>query len=199
LELPGTELLPLPWLTPKASEPVGEYAGRMRAGISGDRPVLIGVSFGGMMAIEIAKKLPGAIVILVSSVRDHSQLPLWIKWGGRLYPRWLNPRMRRPPAFSRFLENHFMGVESDDDGRLVKEFQNMVDRPFLFWAVHAIARWRNCWIPPVYYHIHGGADKMFPIKKVQPTHVIPDGGHLMVYNRAEAVSRMLREILAGEV
>ena len=195
LDLPGIELRPLPWLVPAPSEPIGEYAGRMGIGIKGERPVLIGVSFGGMMAIEIAKKMPGARVILVSSVPDHRQIPLWIKIGGRVYPRWLNPRVRGPRGLMRFAENYFIGVESAEDSRLVREFQGKVDRRFLYWSIHAIARWRNQWSPPSLHHIHGGKDRMFPIKKAQPTHIIPDGGHLMVFNRAAEVSAALREIL----
>jgi hypothetical protein len=36
---------------------------------------------------------------------------------------------------------------------------------------------------------------MFPLRKVRATHVVDDGGHLMVYNRAEAVSGILAGIL----
>lgn len=196
LELPGVRLRPLPWLVPvSAHEPIDGYADRMRAGIDGDQPVLLGVSFGGMMAIEIAKKMPGARVILVSSVRDHLQIPLWIKIGGRVYPRWLNPKVKAPRRWLRFAENYFIGVESAEDSQLVADFQNKVDRQFLYWAIHTIARWRNQWSPPSLYHIHGGKDRMFPILKVQPTHIVPGGGHLMVYNRAEAVGSVLRAIL----
>jgi hypothetical protein len=63
------------------------------------------------------------------------------------------------------------------------------------WAIHTIARWKNEWEPRSFFHIHGGRDGIFPIRLVQPTHVIPDGGHLMVYNRADQVSRVLRDIL----
>ncbi|HEY1212932.1 MAG TPA: alpha/beta hydrolase [Bryobacteraceae bacterium] len=196
LELPGVRLRPLPWLSPAPHEPIGDYADRMRVGIEGERPLLMGVSFGGMMSIEIAKKIPGARVILVSSVREHSQIPSWIKLGGRVYPPWLNPRVRHPRKLMSFAENYFIGVESAEDSRLVAEFQNKVDRQFLYWAIHTIARWRNRWAPPSLYHIHGGKDRMFPIPKVQPTHIIPTGGHLMVFNRAPEVSKALRGILA---
>jgi pimeloyl-ACP methyl ester carboxylesterase len=168
----------------------------MQAGIHDEQPVLMGVSFGGMMAIEIAKNFPAARVILVSSVCDHSQVPIWIKAGGRVYPHWLNPGIRRPRRLMQLVEDHFIGVESAEDSQLVSEFQNKVDRLFLYWAIHAIARWQNQWKPPRFYHIHGGKDRMFPIRKVQPTHVIGDGGHLMVFNRAAEVSGVLREILA---
>lgn len=197
LELPGVRFRPLPWLVPVPHEPIGEYANRLRAGISGDKPILIGVSFGGMMAIEIAKNFPEATVIIISSIRDHFQLPRWIRLGGQAYPRWLNPRMRGGRRLTSFLENYFVGVESAEDSRLVREFQNTVDRRFLYWAIHAIARWQNEWTPASLYHIHGGRDRMFPIKKVQPTHIVPDGSHLMVFNRAVAVSAALRGILDG--
>ena len=195
LELAGVRLLPLPWLLPVPYEPIGEYANRMRAGIVGERPVLMGVSFGGMMAIEIAKKIPDATVIIISSARDRWQLPLWIKAGGRVYPHWLIPRLHRPRWRVSFFENYFLGLESPDDSRLVSDFQNKVDQQYLDWAVSTIARWQNEWTPPSFFHIHGGKDRMFPLRNVQPTHVIPDGGHLMIYNRAEAVSRMVHEIL----
>jgi len=167
----------------------------MRARIEAERPILLGVSFGGMMAIEIAKRIPGATVIIVSSVRDHRQLPFWIKAGGRVYPHWLIPRMRRPRWRVSFLENYFLGVETDEDGRLVSEFQNKVDQQYLDWAIGTIARWSNEWTPPHFYHIHGGRDRMFPLRRVDATHLIPDGGHLMVFNRHAAVSNVLREIL----
>jgi pimeloyl-ACP methyl ester carboxylesterase len=196
LELPGIRLRPLSWLLPSSvDERIEDYADRMRAGIAGERPVLLGVSFGGMMAIEIAKKVPGARVILVSSVKEHRQIPLWIKFGGRVYPRWLNPTMRGPKKLTRFAENYFIGVESAEDSRLVSEFQNKVDRRFLYWAIHTIARWENRWAPDSLFLIHGGKDRMFPIRKIQPTYIIPDGGHLMVFNRAAEVSGVLRQIL----
>jgi len=187
--------VPLPWLTPVANEPIEDYAGRMRTGIQGDRPVLLGVSFGGMMAIEIAKHLPGARVIIISSIRDRYQLPLWIRMGGRIYPRWLNPQMKHPRRWMAFAEDYFIGVESAEDRRLVTEFQNKVDREFLYWSIHAIARWRNEWTPNSFYHIHGGKDRMFPLRKVAPMEIVPDGNHLMVFNRAEAISRMLHPLI----
>jgi pimeloyl-ACP methyl ester carboxylesterase len=196
LEVPGVELRPLPWLTPVPYEPIGEYADRMRAGIADERPILLGVSFGGMMAIEMAKELPGATVIIVSSVRDRRQLPLWIKAGGRVYPHWLIPRMRRPRWRVRSLEGYFLGVETEEDRQLAGEFQDKVDQQYLEWAIGTIARWQNEWTPPSFFHIHGGRDRMFPLRSVEPTHVVPDGGHFMVYNKAEEVSRVLRGILA---
>lgn len=193
--MPGVHFLPLPWLTPSPDEPIGDYAGRMRTGIRAERPVLVGVSFGGMMAIEMAKELPGATVVILSSVSDDRQIPLWIKIGGRLYPRRLISGLKKPGWRPSRLEDHFLGVETIDDRLLVNEFRNTVQDGYVHWAIRTIARWRNRWKPASFYHIHGGRDRIFPLRKVRATHVVGDGGHLMVYNRAEAVSGILAGIL----
>lgn len=198
LDVPGIHLLPLPWLTPVPAEPIGDYADRMRAGISLERPVLLGVSFGGMMAIEMAKHIPGATVILLSSVCEWRQLPLWIRAGGRVYPAGLFPSIQRHKWRVPFIERHFIGVESAEDSRLVNEFQEKVDPRYMAWAINTIARWRNEWRPASLFHIHGGKDRMFPLRNVQPTHVVPDGSHLMVFNRPQAVSGILREIVVQD-
>ena len=64
LNLPGLSLYDLPWLPNQPDEPIAHYADRMKAAIRHDNPILLGVSFGGMMAIEIAKLYQSATVIL---------------------------------------------------------------------------------------------------------------------------------------
>ena len=77
----------------------------------------------------------------------------------------------------------------------MSEFRNTADQGYLDWAIATIARWRNRWTPSRFHHVHGGRDRIFPGGKAWATMVIADGGHLMVYNRAEAVSGVLGEIL----
>ena len=48
---------------------------------------------------------------------------------------------------------------------------------------------------PNLFHIHGTADRLIPIKLVQPNAIIEGGGHLMVYGQAEEVSKLLNEHL----
>jgi len=195
LELPGFPFHYLSWLMPEGDEPLGTYAKRMQAGIATDQPILLGVSFGGMMAIEIARHLPSATVILVSSIQNRHQLPLLIRssvWFG--LGRW-SPRVNLP-ILSPF-EDYFLGVETPDDARLVRNYRGNVDPKYLQWSIRHIAGWRNEWKPERFYHLHGGRDRIFPLKMVQPTHIVKSGGHLMIYNRPEEVSRILQGILAG--
>ena len=210
LELPGCRLVPVPWLMPEIEEPIGAYAERMRmsigagpaqiadsrAGVGGERPILLGVSFGGMMAIEIAKFLPTATVIIVSSIRDHHQLPLSIRMSGRLVnKRWT------PPANLPWLapvQDYFLGVENEADARMAREYRGNVDPHYLQWAIRQIAFWKNEWRPDTFFHLHGTRDRTFPIHRVQPTHIVEGGGHLMIHNRATAISKILAGLMGEQ-
>jgi pimeloyl-ACP methyl ester carboxylesterase len=159
-----------------------------------DKPVFLGVSFGGIMAIEMARQLPEAKVILVSSIRRPEELPAWMKISGRLG---LNKLIAgRPPVWLSPLENFFLGAETPDEISLCNEFRKNVDPDFLYWAVDQILNWKNEWQPAHCFHLHGDKDRIFPVQQVRPTHIISGGGHLMIRNRAEEVSRILTRICA---
>jgi hypothetical protein len=34
-------------------------------------------------------------------------------------------------------------------------------------------------------------DKIFPIKKIRPTHIVKKGPHMMVYNRAKEIGEVI--------
>ena len=201
LAVPGVTWAHLPWLMPDGDEAIEHYAGRMKAGVidasrmGEEAPVLLGVSFGGMMAIEIAKYLPAATVIIVSSIRHWRQLPLPIKMTTHLgLGKWT------PPTNSRILaplQDYFLGVETQADSRLVREYRGNVDPQYLQWSIRNIAGWQNTWQPASFYHLHGSKDKIFPIHLVEPTHIVEGGGHLMIHNRAVEINKILGEILGN--
>jgi len=204
LHVHGLEFRPLPWFMPLDEEQMRAYALRMSAGINDKNPILLGVSFGGMMAIEISKLIPGSTVIILSSIRERWQMPFWIKAGSwfHLY-KLVSPQSVRG-SLSLFggrlprLENYLLGVETAEDARLCREFREQADPNFIGWAIRRIVNWQNDWAPASFYHIHGGKDRMFPLRRVEATNIVPDGGHLMVFNRAEEVSQLLGLILGKE-
>jgi pimeloyl-ACP methyl ester carboxylesterase len=205
LEIPGVRLRHLPWLIPHANEVIEDYARRMRTGIEDENPTLLGVSFGGMMAIEIAKYYPAAAVVLVSSISHHRQLPFWMQMSGRLrINKWLPARspkgLARVARTIRWLapvEDYFLGVETAEDARLCREFRHNADPGYLDWAIDRILNWKNEWRPTVFYHLHGSRDRIFPVRRVKPAQVVTDGGHLMILNRAKELSGLLSGILSG--
>ena len=193
LSLVNTCFRYMQWLIPESKETIESYAARMAHQIHYNNPVIMGVSFGGMMAIEIARIVPTAKVILVSSVKSHQELPQWMKLSGKLKLNKLMPP--RPVEWMGLLENTFLGAESAEEIALCNEFRKNVHPDYLRWAIEQIVNWRNEWQPPVTYHIHGNKDKIFPLKDILPTHVIKGGGHFMIMNRAPAISSILARIL----
>ena len=57
------------WICPLKNESLTEYAGRLCQHIKSATPILTGVFFGGMVAIEIGKIIKAEKIILISSAR----------------------------------------------------------------------------------------------------------------------------------
>jgi len=191
LTLPGIRLTHLQWMVPGKTETITAYATRMISQSNPENPTFLGVSFGGMMAIEMAKQCRNARVILVSSVKSRKELPPWMRISGQLRLDSLVPS--KPWRFAA-LENSFLGAETEEEVNLVNQFRAQTNPAYLHWAIRQILTWRNEWQPPVLYHIHGSKDKTFPLQHVNATHIIPGGGHFMILNRAKEVSEILMEI-----
>src|SRR5580692_10641622 len=132
LKVQGASFHYLQWLQPEENESIGDYASRMVRQVPVPDPILLGVSFGGMMAIEMAKECPGAAVILVSSVKSRQELPTWIRFCGKLKLGNLLPR--KPWRMVR-LENYFLGVETPEELTLSNEFRMHADPDYLHWAI----------------------------------------------------------------
>jgi pimeloyl-ACP methyl ester carboxylesterase len=79
LKIKDFKLKVINWLMPEPNETIEHYATRMRATITEENPVLMGLSFGGMICTEIAKQIPVEKIIIISSIKSSKELPLWMK------------------------------------------------------------------------------------------------------------------------
>ena len=193
LKIEGFKITCLPWLTPLPGETLKEYAIRMSKGITTEKPILMGLSFGGMMSIEIAKLLPVEKVILISSIKSDKELPRWMKVAGILRLNKIFPM--RSFKLTEPIQNRFIGITSTDDMELVRSYRKNAPQQYMDWAINEVFKWRNDWQPPNLFHIHGDADRIFPINKIAPTYIIKDGGHFMIMNKAAEVNAALQRIL----
>ena len=197
---PGIDVHYINWIIPNQDETLADYAKRMASKIicPGDF-TLVGVSFGGIMAIEIAKLIPVKKLILISSIETHHQLPAWMKLCGRLKLYNLIPtgvlHDIRPLKLFEPIENYFLGAYEDDQKALANEYRKNVDPHYLKWSIKQILNWKNEVAPENIYHLHGTGDRIFPIKKVKPTHSIKAGQHFMLYHKPGEVSAILNSIL----
>ncbi len=182
------------WLIPVNKESLHDYAKRMAAQIEDDAPVLIGLSFGGMMCIEIAKQIPTKAVILISSIKSFKEMPFWMRLAGTTGIHHLIPlksfKLIEP------IENYNLGLETGEEKEMVSAYRKNINQKYSNWAIHVILTWKNVWKPKKLFHIHGKRDRMFPIGKIKADVVIPTGGHMMIMNRAAEVNEALNKILA---
>lgn len=189
----------LHWLPPLPDESFTAYAGRMSLSVTEKNATLIGVSFGGMLCIEMAKLISVNKIILISSVKTHQELPRWMKTSGKLRLDAILPKKQvqsiRPFKLIEPLENYFLGAVTEEEKQLAHQYRMHVDPVYLKWSIHQVLNWKNDWTPENLYHLHGTNDRIFPYSRVSPTHTIPSAGHFLVYQRAPEVSAILSEIL----
>lgn len=166
---------------------------RMAASIEHPSPVLLGVSFGGMIGIEIARQVAIEKLIIISSVKSTGELPQWMKVTGRFNLHKILPT--RSYKFTEKFDNDRLGVTNEAERKLVDHYRKNADPVYLDWAVHQVLTWKNDWYPENIVHIHGEKDKIFPVKKLRPTHIIEKGTHIMIINKGEELSQCINSVL----
>lgn len=195
LKIGNHRLKVIPWLQPKPKESLQHYTKRMRVSITEENPILMGLSFGGMVSIEIAKQIPVEKIIIISSIKSTFELPLWMKTVARLKLNRILPM--GSSKLTEPIQNHFLGISTDEEKEMVSISRKNATKLYTNWAVNQAINWKNDWHHPKIYHIHGDSDRMFPIKKIRPTFILKDAGHFMIMNRSEEVSACINSILNG--
>lgn len=193
LQIEGYQLQVIKWLMPEGDEPIEQYATRMRRWIDEDNPILMGLSFGGMVCIEIAKQIPVQRIILISSIKVCTELPFWLKAVARLKLHKLVPL--KSSKLTQPIQNRMLGVTSPEEKKLVASLRQAADLQYTNWAVHQAINWKNNWLHPHIFHVHGTSDNMFPIRYVKPNHILKQAGHFMIMNRAGEVSSCINTYL----
>jgi len=191
---PGFELVYLDWIPAQQNESLISYAGRLSQKIDTGSPFyLIGLSFGGMLATEITKKLNPVHTFLISSTPVSVELPWYYKAAGRLRLQKLVPLQLLKTGNRIGLK--FLGAKTKDELLLLKQLVTDSDPHFIKWALTCILNWRNTVRPVNLTHIHGTKDNILPIRYHMPDITIKNGNHFMVYaNATEITDIILKKI-----
>ena len=180
----------LEWLQPlEEQESLTSYARRMAEYIVEERPVLVGVSFGGVLAQEISKLVPTRKVIIVSSLKDRSELPKRLKLLQKsgLYKLLPTGRISRIDDFSRF--NIHQSVRKKTE--LYNRYMSVRDEKYLNWAIETILHWEGNENTKEVVHIHGTEDEIFPIKHIGNCIPVEGGTHAMIITKARKISEII--------
>ena len=190
----GFEAVYLDWISPLKDESLRDYSLRLAEKIdTSEKFVLVGLSMGGMVAVEIANRISPLLTIIIASVPVSGQLPFYFRFAAKLYlHRLVSIRLLKVAAIAKRL----FTTETKEDKELLKTVIRESNPAFIRWSLTAVLKWENEVIPEKLVHIHGSRDEILLVKYTRPTHIIPKAGHLMVMNRADEITKILREELA---
>jgi len=187
----------LEWIEPASEqEPIAAYAARLAATIPASPPFLLGgVSFGGIVAQEIARHVHPTGVVLIASWRARESLALHVRALAAVGP-WMPTSPFRLGAHSSLVARAF-GLRTATQRELFRKMFRAASPRFLHWAARVVHRWQGVQglAIPV-RQLHGAEDRIVPLARVRADVVVPEAGHLVNLTDPEPVNRFLaRELL----
>lgn len=182
------------WIEPLKRESLEDYARRMLEQVPTEgNNTLIGISFGGILAIEMAKLKRIQQVIIISSIKTRAELPFFFRFIKYIpFYKLSKPEWRRK---TRERWGKYFGLF---DKEALDFFEDMFEKSsetYKDWAIGQIANWKNFDYPANLVHIHGTKDLVFPFKRVKDVIQIEGGTHFMVLDQAYEISKIVNEKL----
>ncbi|MDV7188196.1 alpha/beta hydrolase [Lutibacter sp. TH_r2] len=184
----------LEWLLPLSEkEKLEDYAKRMADLISEKNPILIGVSFGGIMVQEMAKHILVKKIILISSVKSRNELPNRLKLIQKtgVYKLFPASSINNIEDFSKYAFGNFAKKRIE----LYKKYLSVRDEHYLHWAIYNVLHWKQIEAPKNLIHIHGLEDHVFPIKHIKNCIQIEKGTHIMILTKAKIISKIIADLV----
>lgn len=194
IQLPGHELISVDYFDPSESDTLTTYAQKLIGQYNiKSGSVLLGNSLGGMIAVEIAKQVDVAHVLLVSSIKTIDQAPAYFKFF-RTVPVY---KILPGKLFTNmgFLAKPVFGDMNKDDAWLFNDMLKKTSPKFMKWAMGAALHWVNKTVPPNVHIITGDKDLVFDYKRITDAIIIKGGTHIMIFDKAPEISAILTNIL----
>nr|WP_315211504.1 alpha/beta hydrolase family protein [uncultured Flavobacterium sp.] len=187
------EIILLEWEIPLNDESLTDYAKRITEKIKHKNPVLIGVSFGGILVQEMAKYVEARKIIIISSVKSNLEFPRRMKIAKttkayKLIPMNLIANIESLAKFS-------FGEKVNQRLKLYEKFLSVRDIRYLNWAVEQVILWDRTVADEKVIHIHGDMDDVFPIKYIKNCVVVKGGTHIMILNKYKWLNENLPSII----
>lgn len=184
----------LEWKIPTSEEEsLSDYARRMCEEIIHENPVLIGVSFGGVIVQEMSKLIKTQKIIIISSIKMNCELPkrLKIVQQTKIYNLF-------PSKFLENFENYVQFFIGDRQSKKLEAYQKYLsfrNQAYLHWAIHSLLHWEQETPINNLVHIHGTKDEIFPIIHIQGCISVESGTHAMVLTKAKKISLLIAKSL----
>lgn len=191
----NAEIRHIRWLPPQQQESLQQYSQRLAAQVDTSHPfALLGVSFGGVVARELAQFLAPTKLILLSSFASADHLPaarfaMLLPLLQLLPDQWLVP-----PCWLMAL---LFGVREPHHKKLLCQILKDTDPQFLRWSLLALFRLKALRPVQNLLHVHGSSDRLIPYPQKEDAIKIKGAGHFMVYTHAAKTSNIINQLLAA--
>jgi pimeloyl-ACP methyl ester carboxylesterase len=179
------------WILPLKSESIASYAQRISFQITDNYPILLGISFGGIMAQEVAKFITYQKIILLASIETKDELPWYFRTVGFFKLDKLTPSFVLKSQ--NFISNWAFGIDSVENKKLLKAILLETNPSFLKWAIRQILIWNKTEKLNNTVCIHGTKDRILPfISTKNYDFKIDNGGHFFTLTHASEINEILR-------
>lgn len=195
IDLPSDqfEMFFLEWILPVEKESISAYVIRLSKNIKHFNPVLVGVSFGGVIVQEMARVISAKKIIIISSVKSNREFPrrLKIAKSTKFYKLLPTSLVQNVETLAKFA----FGDTVKQRLKLYDRYLCVRDKCYLDWAIETIILWDRTEPDPSVIHIHGGADDVFPIKNIKNAILVKGGTHIMILSKSKWLNENLPKII----
>ncbi|MGB3076074.1 MAG: hypothetical protein WBB36_12165 [Chitinophagales bacterium] len=192
IESPAVQIIN--YITPRKNETLQNYARNIAATIPAhDHTIFIGVSFGGILAQEVAHFYTVKKIILISSISSIKQLTIAHTFF-KIFPvyEWLSAQSLKKLIV--WISHRFTKKNISENAL----FENMIadaDIRFIRWGIRETLHWKQVSPNLRVIHVHGTKDRLFPIVKIPVQHSVEDGQHFMVVQKSAEISLLLEQLI----
>lgn len=183
----------LDWFLPDRGISLTDYAKKMCDKIEEPNPVLLGVSFGGILVQEMAKIIPTRKVIVVSSVKSKHELPKRM-----IFAKYTKVHKLLPTGLVNNLEllaKYAFGETVTKRLHLYEKYLSIRDKYYIDWSIDQIVNWNQELPVDSVEHIQGERDAVFPIANIKNCITVKNGTHTMIIHRAKWFNEHLPTII----
>ena len=197
LRIDGYSFLPVPWVAFSSDDDMRSYALKMYHSIPEKDPLILGLSFGGMLTVEMCNSGVIQKGIIVSSAKTKTELGYSNPVLKMVYDLKILPAKLFTTPFNIVL--YSLGANTNEEKTLLRDIISKSDPAFVTWCIKTLLSWENMEIPSGISHIHGTADRTISPKYITTDYWVDGGSHIMVYNRGEEISRIIEGILGSNI
>lgn len=180
-------------MLPIKGESFEHYIKRWADKIKSEQSIVIGVSFGGIIAQELISYKKVKKIILISSVKTPKAYPWFIKMFYFIplhfvFLPLILSKLKRIKEKPKTNKEHKIS-------QLLDRYMPYMDSHYIKWSVNKLIHWNPKHMEVPIVQIHGTKDEVFPYFKTKNAISIKDGTHAMLITKRKWFKKNLLNYL----